>query len=284
MALETRLRRTTGTIYGEFMEDSGISLPNGTYITRGDFISELIRNGVTGNRAKLSKNIKYSILDYGGKDNVWTGVQVLETVSQGRWYDSPLTKYTSNQWKELMSGNYIKDFNFYEITYRDTLYKKQSDIFRGMRQNPQEGVRGVKEMYTLFTQLPQSLQEEFFGILESFPCNLDFMMDTPNIKTIKFFGLDSTYPIVNDVVSKIMDETGEDHRNDMAYVLRLVSKHNICVGKGKLIKRQIEYLVGYDISKIPTEWKQGHLEKTELTDERIAVLNTMLFKKLKGDS
>ena len=52
MPLESQLKRTSGTVYGEIMRDSGVSLPEGKYISGNRFVAELINGVVVPRRSQ----------------------------------------------------------------------------------------------------------------------------------------------------------------------------------------------------------------------------------------
>jgi len=68
----------------------------------------------------------------------------------------------------------------------------------------------------------------------------------------------------------------EEFRGELDYAISLMAYHTICVGKGEIVISEIEDLVGYDTTAIPTEWEQGTLDERVITEERIAKLNEML--------
>ncbi len=260
MTLDSQLKITAGTIYGRMMEVSGISLRYGGYISRAGLASELMDNGVQANRRELLRNIRQTLLiDYGSKDNILTGIQILKEVWRGH-YEDPSTTITYNPWRELMGGSKIVGDPKFSI----------------MRQNPQEGVRKLMEMYALFTQLPQELQNEFLELVGTYPCYLgsimrNYLTDIPkNIRPIR--------PEIRDVTSRIIQVTAQNHQREMKSVLRLLSRHNICVEKGTIVRKEIGELLEWDIERTPTEWKKGHLVSTIIADD-VAELNEMLSGK-----
>ncbi|MBI2659542.1 hypothetical protein HYX07_00080 [Candidatus Woesearchaeota archaeon] len=287
MALETQLQRTSGTIYGEIMRDSGISLPHGRYISGFDFVSGLISHGVSSSAhmPRLSYELGQSPR-YGSDDNIWTGVQF--RVGTVQFFINRLVQklpdkwppkyafYMFNPWKELMNGNLL-----------GTIYERlpvtdRNKAFRLMRRNPRKGVEQIRDRYALFKKLPQSVQDDFLGILASFPCelypNADLRTDTPGMPHIGGYR-----PSVSEDLSRMSEEIKRvvptERHGDIFYVLNIVAWHNICVGKGELVRREIEDLVGYDTTKIPIRWQKGHLDETVITAERIEELNGLLREK-----
>lgn len=261
MTLDTQLKRTTGTIYAGFMRDSRISLPDGIYITGSRFVTELMNRGVgvTANRRKMLQDLSESPY-YGTEDNIWTGIQVLE------YAPHVLSLYTFNPWKELMGGHILGE-NFPGIDY------DRNKVFRAIVNNPREGVMIMRNMYALFTQLPKSIQEELLGIAQDYPCSfnmeLDIILENP-----RDLAVDSK---VRHVISRIVGSVRPKYKRDIKYILRLIAEHNICVGKGELVRRQIEDLVGFDIKTIPDHWEQGHLDERVIAQKR-AELNELLQK------
>ncbi len=244
MSLDLQLQRTIGTAYGEIMKDSGISLPHGRYISTRDFISGLTNNDVGSPkiRTKMVERLRNSV-EYGSRDNIWTGVQHVTKDPESK------SIYTFNPWKELMEGS----------AYLGQCFLRDSNnAFVALRSNPREGVSRVRDLYALFTKLPSSLQEEFLGMLKYRPCTLIDTMFRPSMR-----GQEDK--IVKDIVARIINETKPEHRREMRYVLNLMADHNICYGKREIVRGEIETLVGYDVSAIPTIWEPGHL------DERVVI-------------
>lgn len=261
MALDLQLQRTTGTIYGEIMRDSGISLPDGRYIHGNDFVSGLIRHGA-GNKAARKQMLR-EICDtpfYGKDDNIWTGVQYINKrgISASNYFVSTAT-YTFSPWRELMNGA--------SLLVPASLDRNR--VFENLRRNPRKGVEKIREMYVLFARLPKSLQDDFLNYVDASPCDLS-MMFYESLYHISFHQLSIIY--------KILKLTPQEHREDIIYVLELIAQHNICFGKGEIVRGQIEHFLGYDIKTIPTRWKQGHLDEVVITEKR-AELEELLNRK-----
>ena len=114
-----QLERTIGTVYGEVMRDSEISLPNARYVTGSDFVSGLRNNGVTATRSEIFKELERG-LDWGINDNVTTGIQELKYVGNGRGYANPQrTTFVFNPWKELTGRDpTVKGYKMSEIFHQ----------------------------------------------------------------------------------------------------------------------------------------------------------------------
>ncbi len=151
MPLESQLRKV-GVVYGGLMIDSGISLPNGRYIFASTLISDLGDNGVRlASRRKMLDIMRMSD-GYGIRDNVLTGVQLVEFGGC-----TPNSKYTYNPLKELMGVLQLYERPFINGQFR--LVKAQ----RVMQTNPREGVRMLRDMYALFIGLPQQCKKNFWA-------------------------------------------------------------------------------------------------------------------------
>ena len=87
---------------------------------------------------------------------------------------------------------------------------KFPEVFRIMRENPREGISRLREMYSLFAGLPPLLQEEFFGIVSSYPCTADLAMDRG--KNHKFPEVLAIEDEVNHVVLRILNESNGAHQ------------------------------------------------------------------------
>jgi len=172
MSSKLGLERTIGTVYGELMRESGISLPNGRYISGTNFASGLV-DAIAIPEVKIQKILRSlsDSVDYGDNDNIYTGVQFLKYVFglerdgiRQHWSST----YIFNPWRELILGDELG---------KDLFIPDRNGIFAMMRSNPRKGVEGIRDMYALFIELPISLQEDFLGIVESFPCYLGGIMD-----------------------------------------------------------------------------------------------------------
>lgn len=203
-----------------------------------------------------------------------TGVQLVKPhyawQGEGSSYDTHLSKYTYNKWKELAGGYQLGEEKFLDRKF------KVIKAFKVMEENPREGVRMLSVMYALFKGLPKPLQEEFLGIVGSYPCDVDGAIDR-DMNTLE---VRQIYPAVKNVTSRMVGATSKEHQRDMRYVLRLIADHNICVGKGEIIKRQIDDLVGSDVTTIPDHWSEGHLD-VRVVAKKMAELNKLLQNKRK---
>ena len=290
MPLELQLQRTTGTVYGEIMRDSGITLPNGRYISGNDFVLELINHGVVPNRSapEILKDLHKSP-DYGNKDDIWTGLQF--HIGIVRYFLNPFMEYfrswepseraanyNFNPWRELMKGNLFG-------TVFDRAILDRPSVFRAMYYNPKKGVERVRDMYVPFANLPRALQDDFLDILESYPCNLHINYDIGfHAKKWMMPVMDGYYPELDQSLSRmakeIMKIVPKECQQDMFYVLNLLAFHSICVGKGELIRRQIEELMGYDTRQIPMRWEKGHLKKSALAKKQTELSNLLADRKI----
>ena len=288
MPLELELQRTTGTIYGEIMRDSGITLPNGGFIPGKDFVLELINQGVvpTTSAPEILKDLHKSP-QYGDRDDIWTGIQFhlgivkyllnpyLANFTPHEFSSEKDAQYTFNPWKELMKGDRFGDSS-------ERLTGNPS-VFRAMHYNPRKGVERVRDMYVPFVNLPRVLQDDFLDVLGSYPCNLHTNYDLGFVaKTWMMPVREGYYPELDEHLSRmgkeIMKRIPKERQQDMFYVLNLLAVHSICVGKGELIRKQIEDLMGYDVTSIPTRWKKGHLDERVIA-EKIDELSELLHGK-----
>ena len=254
----SELRRTTGTVYGEIMRDSGISLPDGVSITGIDFASGLINGSVVARRSinEILKDLRHSTY-YGLKDDRYTGTQI---VRDTKVRHSEKTPYIFNPWKEIMGGDPI-------IHSRTFQYTDAYRIFGASLRTPKRITEKLRELYGLFVDLPQSMREKFLHELNCAPCDLD----NTSALDLSFDQLSVYHKILNRVPSK--------RRDDAVDMLRLMSVHNICVDKGDIIRREIEHLMGFDVSTVPARWRSGHLDEDVLTEERVRELKGMLQRK-----
>ena len=270
MAQQQQIERTPATIYGEVMRDSGITLPNGFWIAGADLVSELMIGGLQ-NRTLLQQQF---LNDYGFDDNRWTRVQLVQPdyISRGHGPHVDLTyfsKYTFNPWKELMGG--AGQLDSFGLIYF-YMPKKIVEALRTMQKNPREGTDRMKDVIVLFTKIPKSLQEEFLGLVDTYPCDISNAIHQP-----PYHDPTITHPHIHDVVSRILQETREDNKPDTKYVLELFGRHNICVRKGTIIRDQLEDFLGFDTTAIPTTWEEGHLDQRVVAEKREEM--TELLKK-----
>ena len=255
------LQRKVGTVIGELMYGSGTTVEKGRYTTADHFLSELQDSGVRmAPRRRMLETMQDSIY-YGTRDNILTGVQLLE---KGR--NTPNNKYVYNRWREIMGGSDLGEIHY--------VLGESTRFVRTLRENPREGVKLFQDMYALFWALPQPSKEEFLGLVDSIPCNLDSGVATHlRIPEIYLFeGRDIT------IVSRIIDETKEEQQPDIERVLRLLADHNICVRKGKLVRKELAHLVGFKTETIPDHWELGHLDERVIAEKR-EELNEMLASK-----
>ncbi len=246
---ELQLRRTTGTVYGELMRDSGISLPDGRYITGIDFALGLVNGGVVARRSiRPTLEDVWNSTYYGLKDNKYTGVQIVR-ISKKKNIKTQNTQYTFNPWREIMGG---------DETIMDTY-----DIF-GALASPRKIADKLQQMYKLFVALPKSMQEDFLHELDCAPCDLD-----------NTAALDLS-PSQLRIYSQILGHVPAQKRDDAVDMLKLMSAHNICVDKGDIVRREIDHLMGFDVSRVPTRWRKGTLDEAVLTEERIRELKGLL--------
>ena len=253
----SELVTTTGTLYGRIMQESGISLPDGRFITGIDFVSGLIGGGVVAGRSerKVLWDLRKSP-HYGLEDNVYTQTQI---VRQPKAVYNRNARYIFNPWKVIMGGDAF-------IHSKHSQYSDANRIFRNLR-TPSRVIQRLRGLYNLFVHLPQSMQEDFLHELDCAPCKLEYspaLQLTP--KQLSLY-----HEILNYVPSKKRDDASE--------MLRLMSAHNICVDKGDIVRREIEHLMGFDVSMVPTRWRSGHLDEAVLTEERVRELKVLLQKK-----
>ena len=291
MTLESQLKRTTWTIYGEIMRDSGVTLPNGKYIPGKDLVLELVNHGLIPSTSapEVLKDLNDSV-GYGNNDNIWTGIQFqlglfryivnpfIDGFAKSRLPSERAANYTFNPWKELMKGKLFG-------TFLGRVLLDNPSVFRSMHYNPQRGVERVRDMYASFANLPQALQNDFLGILESYPCNLNEHVDLkPEPPEMRMPSMDGYYPEVEQRLLRIregiMRSVPEGSREDIFYVLNLLAFHTICVGKGELIRRQIEDLMAYDTRQIPSRWEKGHLDQSVIEKKRTELTNLLAEGKI----
>ncbi|MBI2654811.1 hypothetical protein HYX06_00105 [Candidatus Woesearchaeota archaeon] len=255
--MESQLRRTTGTAYGELMRDSGISLPEGRYITGIDFTLGLVNGGVIARRSvrPILKDI-WDSPNYGLADDAYTGIQIVRDIRRRGHENTP---YIFNPWREIMGGNPFIHCNYYEYSAAERIF--------GNLSSPRKIAKTLKNIYELFVALPQSLQEDFLHQLNCDPCHL---------------GTAGALDLTSDqlrIYHQIMSDVSADQKEEVRDMLRLMSVHNICVDKGEIVRREIDHLMGFDISTIPTRWRRGNLEEEVLTEERVRELKDLLQRK-----
>ena len=240
MTLDSQILRTTGTIYGELMKGSGITLPEGRYISPHSFASGLIQNGIGTQRGKpaIMKDLVHSIL-YGDDDNILTGVQRI-----------PKKGLTFNPWRELLG---------------DSTGDIQMDSSKSMEQNPRAIVRKMQSTYSLFYRLPTSLRADFLQIVQSYPCEFDA---PPYGPLAHYMEIPKLYKDFQRAYDEMKKHVPKDRLNDFNLVLQLIVQHNICVDKGGIVGRQIESLAGHDAKTTPTLWESGHLNPQLIAEKR----------------
>lgn len=256
-----QLERTIGTVYGESMRDSGITLPNARYITGSNFVSSLRDNGVRATRQEIFKELELN-LGYGIHDNIITWVQTFKWVgTKNGQADPQRTTYTFNPWKEITGRDPSVRLLPYILGIGVLIYD-----------NPQEGIERLKALYKSFAQLPEELQNKFLHELQTDPCFIERKMEYP-------LDLSDFSANMLDVILQIKKTTPEDQQKDISTVLRLLTYHNVCVSKDYIVGRQIKELLDWDTSKTPTQWKSGHLDDVVLAKEKIEELNEMFLAK-----
>lgn len=212
----------------------------------------MIENGVGLDVAerRIRDRLSASVL-YGYRDDIRTGIQNIVQ------RNAKAVAYIFNPWRELMGGQYLGD----------TLVPAPNNAFEVVQSNPRDGVERFRDLYAVFANLPQSLQEDFFGMLKYYPCTLSDVMCKELV--------DDSNPIVDRIVSSIKRATPREHRRAMRFVLDALAWHNICVDKEEIVRNQLEDLLGYNISTIPTAWTPGHLKPATI-EQKSAELNALL--------
>ena len=165
MSLDLQFQRTSGTIYGELMRDSGITLPHGRFIVADDLASQLNNHGV-----RLSKDrLIYDIWDagfYGNDDDILTRVQVLRS-----GHDNGSDSYVYNPLKELMRGTRLDHQARKDSNYPD-LSKDGKQPVTILLENPREGVIRMQSMFALLNTVNESDLEEFLTAVGTHSCTL----------------------------------------------------------------------------------------------------------------
>jgi len=265
------IQKTSGTILGDILRYSEITLHRGKYILSIDLATQLQDNG-----AKLSKPRDYggiseisSSISYGGNDNILTRVQSFAYPNHRYVNGYEFVKYCYNQWKEIMGG-----LTFANIS--NTWRQKNSIEVEGpleiVLENPREGVERLKGLFKLFIELDKSYQEDFLGEVDTYSCTLYGEMNSA--ETFKRW---KNHPMRSLLIHKIMRGLPKEDRRKLQYVLDLLSVHDVCVAKGEIVRGEIEDLMGYDTTTIPTHWREGTLDDA-IIQERVAELNEMLQK------
>src|SRR3989344_7620628 len=122
--------------------------------------------GVMTDRRKMLRKLMDGI-GYGSRDNVLTGIQLLEDGA----YTHRSSTYTFNPWNLLMESIYLF---YHHIAY---LPRERQRFFEIMEHNHRKGVKRMMDMYALFRELPQPLQEEFLDMVNSNPCDIGNAMN-----------------------------------------------------------------------------------------------------------
>ena len=268
MEIDLQIKRTPGTVIGELMEYSEITFSHGKYIVGIDLASQLLDNGVKISGPKLSGDILYSP-SYGDKDNIWTRVQALSYSDQeySNGYDN--IKYCYNPWKEIMGG---KSFDQISNLWIGKNLRVWEGPLETVLENPREGVERLKGLFKLFIEIDKSYQDDFLGEVHTYPCTLFYEMNSKGpIERWK------NHPMRSLLKRRIMRGLSKEDRRMMQHVLDLLSVHNICFAKGEIVRGEIEDLMKYDTTTIPTHWGEGTLDDAVI-QERVVELNEMLQK------
>jgi len=270
MTIDSQIQRTSGTIIGELMRDSEITFPHGKYIIGINLASQLLDNGIKISGPKSHREILLSF-SYGDRDNIWTRVQALTYYHQeNRSRLHEYFKYSYNPWTEIMGG-----MTFDQIS--NMWYYKNLGVGEGPLEivvdNPREGVERLKVLYKLFIELDKSYQNDFLGEVDTYSCTLYYEMNSTG--TFKRW---KNHPMRSLLNHKMMRGLSKEDKRKLQYVLDLLAAHSICVAKGKIVRSEIEDLMGYDTSTIPTHWEEGTLDDAVI-QERVAELNDMLEEK-----
>ena len=159
-----------------------------------------------------------------------------------------------------------RDWYVRNVVDKDNQYTDANRIFSALL-TPRRITEGLRELYEIFVALPQSMQRAFLHELDCAPCDLEY---TP--------ALDLS-PSQLSIYNTILKHVPSKRRDDAVDMLRLMSAHNICIDKGDIVRREIEHLMGFDVSTIPKRWRSGHLDEAVLKEERVRELKVMLQRK-----
>ncbi len=293
----TITRQPTAKVYGDILENSGITITSGRYITAFRLIAQLQYAGVSADDMVFLRDIELASGDlrYGENRDVWSGFGcrkselLLEDIKKypGKdiWhgYDD---SYTFNRWDQLIpdmgSGNAGG-----RVTNRLGVITDRKNAYETLITNPQKGVEIIRDMYAFFARLPSKLQDDYLGIIDT-PKELfwaSYLIYDPKAfieKLRKKFGHDLPTPPtdikqkIESVYNAILSSIAPDNQEDMRHILRLLVLTTIKVEKGAIVRKQIDDLLSFDITSIPTEWQEGNLESIALTEERIRRLSEAL--------
>lgn len=291
-------RPLTSKVYSDILEGSGITLTNGRYITAFRLIAELQRAGVSADDMVFLRDIGLAgtyDLRYGKnrdvlgsgfvchKGDLILGDRIKQYPREFLHYGYDTT-YTFNRWDLA-----IPDLEG-RVGGPGSVITDRKNAYKTLRTNPKSGVKIIRGMYSLFAQLPNQIQDDYLGIVDS---HIDSFWASELIYDPKSFltklrkifekrGGDLPMPPtdvrkrIESVYNAILAYTAPEHQEDIKHVLRLLLLCTMTVGKGAIVRKQIDDLLGFDIASIPTEWQEGNLENTTLTEERIRGLNGAL--------
>jgi len=161
MTTDLQIQISSGTIYGDILRDSGISLPHGKYITTGDMTSQLFDNGMGISKQSLVRDIRTTNANaYGVRDDIWSRVHSMRF-------------YVSNQWEEVMTFNPWKEIM---IGSENRIPLNSEYLYEILKQNPKAGTERFQRIFALFTQLNKSYQDQFFKEVDKHSCDLHDQM------------------------------------------------------------------------------------------------------------
>lgn len=269
MATYSPLLETPGTIIGGLLRDSNITFPHGKYVVGTDLATQLLDNGVKSSWPIIHREILLSP-SYGESDNIWTRVQTLSYYDQESRNGHNVIKYSFNLWKELMGGLPLDQLSNPWIVKNSGMGYGPLEI---TVENPRKGAERLKALYKLFADLNQSYQDDFLGELDTHPCTLYVEMNVQGK-----FKRWVDHPKRSILTRNMLKGLSSKDRRNLQYTLDLMAIHDLCFSKGPIVRSEIEDLMGYDTSKIPTEWMEGTLDD-DVIQERVAELNEMLEEK-----
>ncbi|HLG24548.1 MAG TPA: hypothetical protein VI564_06490 [Candidatus Nanoarchaeia archaeon] len=315
--METGLIRDFRTVVGEILVADGITLPNATlYIDGGtvklvrkseydgteyktttglDFIAEqLMANGLGpfGRMQRVEAECalsKSSLMMHGGPmDSRTEGrglTNITEVLDVRPSYGNIDQGYcTYNPWNLIMEG-------VGEISYVG-LREIDRNVHR-LRINPRKYVEKIRDLYSLFSELPRDIQGEFLNLVNSYPADIsNYSSETyPSYdlqinKIIRELGDKKLMKLMGDW-SRIYSEiekseirhspvTQEDFLK-IRYVLHLIAHDNIRFNKKELVESQLDSLLGFDTEGIGTKWTlRERISPEVITQARLEELTGML--------
>jgi len=270
MVTYSQLLETPGTNIGGLLRDSNITFPDGKYIKSSNLASQLLDNGVKLSWSNLHGEI-LSSPSYGTRDNIWTRVQAFSISIQEYNNGDPVVKQCYNPWKEIMGGLPFDQLsNLWSLKFN----RVGDGPLESVQYNPREAIERLKGLYKLFIDLKESYQDGFIEEVDTHSCTLFMEMFSEGA-----FEKWRNHPIRSLLTYNILKGKSKEDRRNLQYTLDLMAAHDLCFSKGPIVRGEIEDLMGYDTSTIPTHWEEGTLDDAVI-QERVAELNEMLEEKV----